>query len=111
MQEGNFYGPKGRIAELESIFINKLKYLANNSCKGKIGYIGGVGTMISFEVGDSTLDLTNAFIKNLFNNGVIAFSAGKNPARVRFLLPLSLTDHHIDEIFKIIDTTVHQTIS
>ncbi|HLE10311.1 MAG: hypothetical protein A2504_04565 [Bdellovibrionales bacterium RIFOXYD12_FULL_39_22] len=111
LQEGNFYGPKGRIAELESIFINKLKYLANNSCKGKIGYIGGVGTMISFEVGDSTLDLTNAFIKNLFNNGVIAFSAGKNPARVRFLLPLSLTDHHIDEIFKIIDTTVHQTIS
>ncbi len=110
LQEGNFYGPNGRIRELENIFINKLKYLANNSCKGKIGYIGGVGTMISFEVGDSTLDLTNTFVKNLFNNGVISFSAGKDPARVRFLLPISLTDQHIDEIFRIIDLTIAQTI-
>ena len=62
--------------------------------------------MISFEVGKSDKESTIKFIKKLYENGVIAFMAGKTPTRVRFLLPLSLKDEHIEEIFSIIEKTI-----
>lgn len=108
--EGNFYGDNGRIAHIENTFLSKLNHLSQTTCKGKINYFGGIGTMIAFEVGDSSAPVTNTFIKDLFNNGVIAFTAGSNPTRVRLLLPVCLTDEHIEEIFKIIETTILQSI-
>ena len=110
LTEGNFYGENGRINELEKKFKTEFKKLAEGSCKGMIPYYGGVGTMLSFEVGDSSNDLTNKFMKKLFENGIISFSAGKDPTRVRFLLPLSLLDEHIHEIFSILEKTIHEVI-
>ena len=111
LNEGNFYGDKGRIVDFENKFKIKFKALSEGSCKGKIPYYGGVGTMLSFEVGDGSADLTNKFMKKLFENGIISFSAGKEPTRVRFLLSLSLLDEHIDEIFNIVEKTIHETIN
>jgi 4-aminobutyrate aminotransferase-like enzyme len=110
LTEGNYYGEKGRLRELELIFKDKFSFLANGSCKGKIPYFGGVGTMLSFEVGDSSTDLTNKFMKKLFENGIITFSAGKEPTRVRFLLPISLLPEHINEIFNILEKTILEII-
>ena len=66
--------------------------------------------MISFEVGDSSKEVTTAFVKKLYDNGIISFMAGKDPMRVRFLLPLCLTVDHIDEIFRIIEQTILEVI-
>lgn len=110
LNEGNFYGEHGRIKELEEKFKAQFKKLAEGSCKGKIPYYGGIGTMLSFEVGDASIDITNKFMKKLFENGVITFSAGKEPTRVRFLLPLSLLDEHIQEIFSLLEKTILETI-
>lgn len=108
--EGNFYGNNGRMNEIEQKFISKLQGLAKGSCQGKIGYAGGKGTMISFEVGDSGKDTTDKYIKKLFDNGIISFKAGANPTRVRFLLPICLTDEHIDEIMQIIEKTANEVL-
>lgn len=110
LTKGGFYGQNGKISQIEKKFKAKLKSLSEGSCKGKLGYYGGIGTMISFEVGDSSKDLTNKFLKNLFENGIIAFSAGKDPTRVRFLIPVIIEDHHIDEIFKVVEQTILQTV-
>lgn len=110
LKNGNFYGENGRIIEIENKFKAQFKKLAEGTCKGKIPYYGGVGTMLSFEVGDGSADITNKFIKKLFDNGIISFSAGKDPMRVRFLLPLTILDEHIDEIFKIVEKTVLEVV-
>jgi 4-aminobutyrate aminotransferase-like enzyme len=110
LTEGNFYGSNGRIAELEKKFKAKFKLLAEGTCKGKLNYFGGIGTMLSFEVGDGGVDLTSKFIKKLFENGIITFSAGKDPARVRFLLSLTLLDEHIDQIFEIAEKTILEIV-
>lgn len=110
LTEGNFYGDNGKIAHIEKAFISKLQHLSKTTCQGKIGYVGGIGTMIAFEVGDSSSALTTTFVKALFDNGIIAFTAGNNPTRVRLLLPVCLTDEHIEEIFKVIETTILNTI-
>ena len=106
LTRGHFYGENGRIHELETKFLNSLEKLSTTSCRGKINYYGGIGTMISFEVGQSDKESTVTFIKSLYQNGIIAFMAGKDPVRVRLLLPLSLTDEHIKEIFSIIEKTI-----
>ncbi len=103
LRSGNFYGSKGSNAKLENAFTSRLRYLAENSCKDKIGYVGGNGTMISFEVGDSSIDTSKKFLRILFDNGIIAFLAGKDPTRIRFLLPIILSDTQIDDIFHIIE--------
>jgi len=110
LRNGDFYGPRGRIKNIENDFIEGLTNLKEGECSEKIGYIGGVGTMISFEVGDSSSAVTRKFLLNLFENGIIAFSAGKNPTRVRFLLPVCLTKENIEEIFSSIKKTINQTI-
>jgi len=110
LTEGPFYGDHGRMQEIESKFKAKFKQLTEGTCKEKIPYYGGVGTMISFEVGNGSPEVTNKFIKALFENGIITFSAGKDPMRVRFLLPLTLTDEHIDDIFHIVEKTALQVI-
>lgn len=110
LTEGNFYGEQGRMAELETKFKAEFKRLSEGSCKGKIPYYGGIGTMLSFEVGDSTTETTNKFMKKFFENGVITFSAGKEPTRVRFLLPVSLLDEHITEVFSLLEKTILETI-
>jgi 4-aminobutyrate aminotransferase-like enzyme len=110
LTNGHFYGPEGRMAKIEQKFLTKLNHLATTTCKGKINFSCGVGTMIAFEVGDATKDITMKFLKKLLDNGVVAFTAGKKPVRVRLLLPITLTDEHIDEIFSIIEKTALETI-
>ncbi|EQC43456.1 aminotransferase class III-fold pyridoxal phosphate-dependent enzyme [Bacteriovorax sp. Seq25_V] len=111
LTEGNFYGEKGRMAELEHTFISRLKHLGATSCKGKITYAGGIGTMIAFEVGDSSGPVTTKFVKDLFDRGLLVFTAGSAPTRVRMLLPVCLTDEQIDIALKIIEETVIETIN
>ena len=106
LTDGTFYGPEGKVKQIETSFTSRLKKLSEGSCQGKLGYVGGVGCMISFEVGDSSKETTNKVIHTLFKNGIICFIAGQNPSRIRFLLPLCLTDEHIDEIFSIIEKSI-----
>ena len=61
--------------------------------------------MISFEVGNSDKASTIKFIQELYKNGIISFMAANSPVSVRFLLPLSLTEDHVQEIFSIIEKT------
>ncbi len=110
LTESHFYGEKGRIAELEHTFLTRFEHLMKTTCSGKIKYAGGVGTMIAFEIGDSGKDITMKFIRSLFDKGIICFMAGNQPTRVRMLLPLCLTTEHIEEIFRIIESTVLEVV-
>ncbi|RLA65091.1 MAG: acetylornithine aminotransferase [Epsilonproteobacteria bacterium] len=105
--EGNFYGENGRIHRLEKTFVSKLQKL---ELKGKISDIRGIGVMASFQVGDGSHDLTFKVLNTFFKNGLICFKGGKKPSRVRFLIPLSITEAHIEEIFKIIEDSIDEEL-
>ncbi|MCO4792628.1 MAG: aminotransferase class III-fold pyridoxal phosphate-dependent enzyme [Bacteriovoracaceae bacterium] len=106
LTEGNFFGDSGRIAQLEQAFLTRIEKLSNGSCKGKIGRFEATGVMVAFQVGEGSKESTSKFLKKLFQNGIIAFSAGKDPVRVRFLPPLCLDEDHLDEIFSIVEKTI-----
>jgi 4-aminobutyrate aminotransferase-like enzyme len=110
LTEGNFFGSNGRNAHLEKEFVTRLSKLANGSCKEKIGHFEATGLMVAFQVGDGSKDIIATFLKKLFENGIVAFSAGKDPVRVRFLPPLCLEDKHLDEIFSIVEKTILEVV-
>ncbi|MFN7904772.1 MAG: aminotransferase class III-fold pyridoxal phosphate-dependent enzyme [Pseudobdellovibrionaceae bacterium] len=102
MQEG-FLGPQGRIQKIHQKFISGLNRLNETTCKGKSQDAGGMGLMIAFTPFEGKKEQVDALLKKLFQKGVIAFSCGKEPVRIRFLVPAIIQDEDIDVALKIIE--------
>ncbi len=110
MLEEGYVGPNGRINQIHKKFIDGINHLNNTSCKGQLSDAGGMGLMIAFTPFEGKKDQTEAFIKKLFNNGLIAFSCGKDPVRIRFLVPAIIGDQEIDLALSIVEKTVQEGI-
>jgi 4-aminobutyrate aminotransferase-like enzyme len=99
----NFFGPDGREKQLEGLTRRHLAELAARH-PGRIGHVDGIGAMISFRIGDGSLDATRAFIQRAFQNGLALYYGGHEPACVRLFLPAGvLTEAELAEAFAIID--------
>lgn len=102
----NYFGPNGKIQELHDHFVMHLKRF-EESHPDMVSGPYGIGSMIAFTPFDGDFNKAKEIIHKLFENGVISFIAGKNPTRVRFLIPIGATEkHHIDEAVKIIEDTL-----
>ena len=56
----------------------------------------------------SDKEKVNKLIKVLFTNGVMAYTCGKDPLRIRFLVPAVITSAQIKEAMGIIDASIHE---
>lgn len=105
MLEEGYVGPNGRINQIHKKFIDGINQLNSTTCKGLLSDAGGMGLMIAFTPFEGKKDQTEAFIKKLFNNGLIAFSCGKDPVRIRFLVPAIIQDSEIEQALSILEKT------
>lgn len=106
MVNEGYLGKDGRVMRIHRRFIDGLNRLNETTCKGKVQDAGGLGTMIAFTPHEGTKEQADAFMKKLFNNGVIAFNCGKGPFRARFLIPVCIEDADIDIALSIIEKTI-----
>jgi acetylornithine/N-succinyldiaminopimelate aminotransferase len=106
----NYLGPKGRIQNIHNQIIKGLEQLGTTTCKGKISDACGMGLMIAFTPFEGKKEQLDLFLKNLFNNGIIAFSCGKDPMRARFLVPACIQDEDIKIALQIIEKTIQQGV-
>jgi 4-aminobutyrate aminotransferase-like enzyme len=109
LTEGGYFGPQGKIQKIHDQFVVGLNKLNETNCKGLISEISGLGLMIAFTPYDGGKDKTNALLKCMFNNGLIAFSAGHGPYRIRFLIPAIMTSHDIDTALEIVAKSLIET--
>lgn len=109
LEEG-YIGPNGRIHQIYKRFIDGLNALEIGTCKGLISDAGGMGLMIAFTPFDGKKEQVEALIKKLFKNGLIAFSCGKDPVRIRLLVPAIIQDQDIDLALEIIEKTILEGI-
>ncbi len=94
--EGGHFGAAGRNQQIFERFVQQFREIADET-KGYLRGPFGVGGMIAFTPGDGRLDTAKEFVNRLYAAGVMSFTAGANPARVRFLAPLGCTEmEHID---------------
>lgn len=107
---GNFFGAKGRVNQIRKSFDEHLERLSKKRGDSFFHASTGIGLMFAFQIKDGEREFTSNFIKTLFKNGIICFSCGKDPYKIRFLLPLSITENHIDEIFSILDKTATELL-
>lgn len=109
-QKGVTYlGKEGRIKKINQEFTGMLEDLKKGSCKGLIQDVTGLGLMVAMTPYDGNKDKTNKLLQVLFKNGLIAFSCGHGPYKVRFLLPAILDSSHIAEIRGILEKSLKET--
>ena len=107
LEEG-FIGPNGRIHQIHKRFVDGFNHLATTTCKGLIQDAGGMGLMIAFTPFEGKKEQVEMLVKKLFNNGIIAFSCGKDPVRIRLLVPAVILDQEIDLALEIFGRTLQE---
>lgn len=111
LRDGGYFGPGGRIEQVHQRFVGHLEDLqrasAGTPTERAISGPWGIGGMVAFTVGDGSPELTKAVLQDLFEAGVIAFSAGASPSRIRMLPPLgAITEHDIDAVCNVLRSVV-----
>ncbi len=103
---GGYFGPAGKIERIHSYFASRLQAISQRHPHLLQGPFG-IGAMIAFTPFGGDKAMVNKYVQALFKAGVIAFIAGENPARVRFLVPVGvITLADIDAVTKIVEETL-----
>lgn len=106
LETGGFFGEKGKNAFFHDLFVKGFEEI-NKRHPGLIEGPYGIGGMIAFTPYKGNSENVSKFVQKLFENGVIAFTAGSDPARVRLLIPLlTITEEDIKNVLKIIEETL-----
>ncbi|QDU75660.1 Acetylornithine/acetyl-lysine aminotransferase [Bremerella volcania] len=104
--EGSFYGPRGRIAEIYDRFVARFEAI-HAKAPDRIRGPWGIGGMIAFTPLDGSPEAAKKVLHALYEAGVIAFVAGVDPARVRFLPPfISLSDEEITKVCDLVESVL-----
>jgi acetylornithine/N-succinyldiaminopimelate aminotransferase len=101
-----YLGPNGRINQINKKFIGMLNELNETSCKGLLQDAGGLGLMVAVTPYDGAKQKTEDLLKRMFNNNLMAFGCGKDPYRIRFLIPAVISDADILVAKKIIEKSI-----
>ncbi len=103
-----YLGPEGRIARVSKRLRDGLIDLERRHPEWVRGPFG-LGAMIAFTPFDGSADRVTALSKTLFEMGVIAFTAGSNPARLRFLPPVGAMENtDIDVVLEILENALER---
>jgi len=106
LQNEGYFGKNGRIMDIHNKFIGMLNDLNNTTCKGKLQDAGGLGLMIAVTPLDGKKEQVDSLLKKFFDRGLIAFNCGKDPVRIRFLVPAVIKDADIQVAKGIIETVI-----
>jgi 4-aminobutyrate aminotransferase-like enzyme len=106
LTEENYLGPNGKIAHIHKKFVAMLNELNETTCKGLLQDAGGLGLMIAVTPLDGTKDKVNKLLQVLYKNGLMSFGCGKDPLRLRFLVPAVIQDKDIEVAKKIIEKSI-----
>jgi acetylornithine aminotransferase len=103
---GDFFGPDGRNARLGGRLATRLAALAERLSDRVRGPFG-LGALVAFTPFDGSDVAAKAVVQALFDAGLMAFTAGFEPTRVRFLVPAgAATEEDVDEAARILENTL-----
>lgn len=106
-----YLGANGKIQKLHKSFVSMLNKLNETTCKGQLLEAGGMGLMIAVTPLDGTKDKVNKLLQVLYKNGMIAFSCGRDPYRLRFLLPAVMTESDVVLAGQILEKSIHEMLA
>ena len=104
--EEGYLGPQGKIAKIHTEFVGMLNRLNTTTCKGMLSDAGGLGLMVAVTPFDGSKDISTKLLYGLYRNGLIAYTCGRDPYRMRFLIPAVMESKDIQHAADIIEKSV-----
>lgn len=99
----DYLGPQGKNKEIRKAFVAKLQQIADrypDQFEGPFGH----GLMIAATPFKGEREKVLKYVRTLFEAGVIVFTAGTDPTRIRFLVPAGgITFADIDQVALILE--------
>jgi 4-aminobutyrate aminotransferase-like enzyme len=102
MASEGYLGPQGRVARLGRRVKRRLAALAR-ALPGAVSEPDGIGAMWAFTPFDGSPAAADAVIRAALDAGLLLFTAGAAPTRVRLLLPVNTTDAELAEGFRALE--------
>lgn len=106
MSEQGYFGKQGKIEKIHNEFVERLQALCDGSCKGYLKDPEGLGLMVAVTPFDGDAPKILKLLKVMYDKGFIAFGCGKNPFRLRFLVPAIVTSEDLQQACQIIEESI-----
>lgn len=106
MTDQGYFGQGGKIEKIHNEFIDGLTKLCEGSCKGLLEDPDGLGLMVAVTPFGGDRDKIIQLMQVMFDKGFIAFGCGKDPFRLRFLVPAIVNSEDIATACKIIEESI-----
>jgi len=107
LESEGYLGPDGRIAALGRRIARQLAALARRCPRG-VARSEGVGAMHAFTALDGGADTAAAVLEAALEEGLLVFTAGGSPTRIRLLPPVNVTDEELDAGFAILEKALRR---
>ena len=107
LDKEGYLGPEGRVAVLARRVEKRFASLAKRLPRA-VGERSGMGAMQAFIPFDGSPELAGAVIRRAFEEGLLVFSAGRSPTRIRMLLPVNTTDEELEVGFGILEKSLRR---
>lgn len=106
LTNGTYYGEGGRVKAVHQRFTQRFEEIRSRH-PSLIQGPYGIGAMVAFQPYDGDSQRVLDFSQALFQAGIISFTTGANPMRIRFLVPaMVIGDEDIDAVCRILEETL-----
>jgi 4-aminobutyrate aminotransferase-like enzyme len=107
LESEGFLGPDGRIALLGRRVERRFEILRKRMPRAARDG-SGVGAMFAFTPFDGSPEVARAVLRSAYEEGLLLFSAGESPTKIRLLLPVNITDEEIEAGFTVIEKALRR---
>lgn len=102
------FGEDGKNVKLHNYFVDGLKAIGEKY-PGSVDGPFGVGGMVGFTPFKGKFEEAKELVNRLYDAGLMSFFAGRNPSRVRFLMPIGCVEEsHIDTACQILEGVIKE---
>jgi len=105
MESEGYLGPDGRISVLDRRVARRFEILREHLPRAA-GPHAGMGAMHGFVPFDGSAEVVGDVLQAAFEEGLLVFSAGADPTRVRMLLPVNVTDEELEAGFTVLEKSL-----
>jgi acetylornithine/N-succinyldiaminopimelate aminotransferase len=107
LESEGYLGPEGRIAVLGRRVERRFESLRKRMPRA-VGERCSIGAMHAFVPFDGSDAVVSAILRTAFEAGLLIFSAGINPTRIRMLLPVNTTDEELEAGFTMLEKAMRR---
>ncbi len=107
LESEGYLGPEGRLAVLARRVERRFEALARR-LPDAVGERSGLGAMQAFVPFGGNAVLARAVMQRAFEEGLLVFTAGSQPTKIRMLLPVNTTDEELEAGFTMLEKALRR---